>query len=469
MNPNAKVTARITPRGSLDLISQDEISLLQSQTDTGIYKIFRQCALAVLNCGQETDDPGALLESYADFDVRLIPQPRGIKLEVRNAPPLAFVDGAMIQGLQEHLFAVLRDIVYASQALANPGTSDLDRSTRGVRGRSLENSEDITNFIFKMLRNAGALIPRRMPNLVVCWGGHSISREEYDYTKEVGYALGFRGFDICTGCGPGAMKGPMKGAAVAHSKQRIQDGRYVGVSEPGIIAAESPNPIVNELVIMPDIEKRLEAFVRIGHAIVIFPGGVGTAEEILYLLGVLQNPANADIPLPVILTGPKANADYFKQIDAFIGLTMGESARRRYKIVIDDPEQVALEVKQGIKDLTFYRRQSSDAFYFNWLLKIAPAFQEPFVPTHEAMANLQLHRDQAPHLLAANLRRAFSGIVSGNVKEEGIRRVRKHGPFELRGDKVLLNAIGQLLESFVAQNRMKLPGKSYEPCYRIVG
>ncbi len=43
---------------------------------------------------------------------------------------------------------------------------------------------------------------------------------------------------------------------------RLGDGSYA-FSEPGIIAAESPNPIVNQLVIMPDIEKRLEAFVRL--------------------------------------------------------------------------------------------------------------------------------------------------------------------------------------------------------------
>ncbi len=71
------------------------------------------------------------------------------------------------------------------------------------------------------------------------------------------------------------MKGPMKGATIAHSKQRVSPGRYIGITEPGIIAAESPNPIVNELVIMPDIEKRLEAFVRLAHGMIIFPGGVG--------------------------------------------------------------------------------------------------------------------------------------------------------------------------------------------------
>ena len=119
------------------------------------------------------------------------------------------------------------------------------------------------------------------------------------------------------------MKGPMKGAAIGHAKQRIGNGQYLGITEPGIIAAESPNPIVNDLVIMPDIEKRLEAFVRIGHGFVVFPGGAGTAEEILYLLGILLHPDNKGIPLPVILTGPDSAEEYFRQINQFILDTLG--------------------------------------------------------------------------------------------------------------------------------------------------
>ena len=163
------------------------------------------------------------------------------------------------------------------------------------------------------------------PDMVVCWGGHAISREEYDYTKKVGYELGLRTLNVCTGCGPGAMKGPMKGANIGHAKQRIRNGRYVGITEPGIIAAESPNPIVNSLIIMPDMEKRLEAFIRAGHGIVVFPGGVGTAEEILYLLGILLHPDNADQPMPLIMTGPKISEQYFRQIDEFIGATLERS------------------------------------------------------------------------------------------------------------------------------------------------
>lgn len=82
--------------------------------------------------------------------------------------------------------------------------------------------------------------PRVTPDLVVCRGGHSIASHEYEYTKNCGYQLGLRRLNIITGCGPGAMKGPIKGVAIGHVKQHIEARRYIGISEPGIIAAESP-------------------------------------------------------------------------------------------------------------------------------------------------------------------------------------------------------------------------------------
>ncbi|MDX1800570.1 MAG: DUF3412 domain-containing protein, partial [Marinobacter sp.] len=230
-----------------------------------------------------------------------------------------------------------------------------------------------------------------------------------------------------------------------------------------------PNPIVNELVIMPDIEKRLEAFVRAGHGIIVFPGGVGTAEEILYLLGVLLHPDNADLPFPVVFTGRKENAAYFHMIDEFIRNALGDEATKKYEIIIDDPVKVAQTMKKGIADVETFRRAMQDAYYFNWMLKIDPVFQLPFEPNHDNMRALELHRDQPAHLVAANLRKAFSGIVAGNVKEQGIRQIQEKGPFEIAGDPVLLKPLEALLEAFVEQNRMKLPGSSaYQPSYRIV-
>lgn len=380
---------------------------------------------------------------------------RGIRLDLKNAPAIAFVDGELIRGVADLLFAVVRDIAYTAIEVQN-GPFDL------------ETSEGLTNAVFEILRNARAMRPHQDPNLVVCWGGHSIGREEYLYTKRVGYELGLRGLDICTGCGPGAMKGPMKGATIAHAKQRQRNPRYIGMTEPGIIAAESPNPIVNQLLIMPDIEKRLEGFVRLGHGIIVFPGGVGTAEEILYLLGILLHPDNAGVPFPLVFTGPKESVAYFEQIDRFIRLTLGDEAAKRYRIIVEDPVAVAKAMKDGMKIVREHRIANRDAFFFNWTLKIPFAFQQPFEPDHAAMAALDLHFGRPVHELAADLRRAFSGIVAGNVKEAGMRRIEQHGPFEIRGDAAIMASLDDLLRAFVEQRRMKMSGE-YQPCYRVVG
>ncbi|WP_256080901.1 nucleotide 5'-monophosphate nucleosidase PpnN [Massilia sp. YIM B04103] len=450
------VDTLISPEGKLEVLSKAEVIKLLDSGKGGLYNIFRNCALAVLNCGSTIDDGKELLERFASFDINILQRERGIKLEIKGAPAIAFVDGKMIKGIHEHLFAVLRDIVFVSNEVTDNPKFDLGRS------------EGITDAVFHILRNANLLQPQLNPNLVVCWGGHSINRAEYNYSKEVGYQMGLRGLDICTGCGPGAMKGPMKGATIGHAKQRFGAGRYLGITEPGIIAAESPNPIVNDLVIMPDIEKRLEAFVRTGHGIVVFPGGAGTAEEILYILGILLHPDNEDLPFPLIFTGPEPSREYFVQINDFIGRTLGEKAQQRYKIIVDDPELVAKEMVDGIKQVREFRKARSDAYYFNWALKIDEEFQRPFTPTHENMRNLSLHKNQPTHLLAAQLRRAFSGVVAGNVKDDGIRAIEKYGHFEIHGDAEIMGPMDALLASFVAQSRMKLAGKAYTPCYRIV-
>ncbi|MEJ2621884.1 MAG: nucleotide 5'-monophosphate nucleosidase PpnN [Candidatus Thiodiazotropha sp.] len=450
----SRLSATVRPGGSLEVLSQLEVNDLLDTSARGLYGLFRRCALAVLNCGSETDNAKDIFHSYRDFGIHLMQSHRGIQLRLENAPGSAFVDAKMIRGIQEHLFAVLRDIIYVHNEIQNNP------------GYDLKNPVHITSAVFHILRNARVLHTGMDPNLIVCWGGHSIGRSEYDYTKEVGYQLGLRGLNICTGCGPGAMKGPMKGAALGHAKQRIGDGRYLGITEPGIIASEPPNPIVNELVIMPDIEKRLEAFVRTGHGVVIFPGGAGTMEELLYLLGILMHPNNQEHSFPLILTGPAESAEYFDEIHRFIGMTLGDQAQQHYQLIIDDSQAVAKAMAEAMEKVRSCRYDANDAFYFNWRLHIESDLQHPFIPTHKAMAGLQLNRHQQPHLAAANLRKAFSGIVAGNVKEDGIRAVEKHGPFMLHGEQLVMDAMDRLLIAFAAQNRMKLQG-DYSPCYHL--
>ncbi|HYQ29568.1 MAG TPA: pyrimidine/purine nucleotide monophosphate nucleosidase domain-containing protein, partial [Polyangiaceae bacterium] len=236
--------------------------------------------------------------------------------------------------------------------------------------------------------------------------------------------------------------------------------------EPGIIAAEPPNPIVNELVVLPDIEKRLEAFVRVAHCLIIFPGGPGTAEELLYALALKMDPRNRDCQMPLILTAAQGQAGYFAALDEFVKVTLGEEARQHYEIITDSPAAVARAAVAGYQAAAKRRFERQEPMYYHSELVIDAELQRPFVPTHESMASLRLHRDQEGFVLARELRKLFSGIVAGNIKQPTVNRIKQFGPFEITAAPAITEPIDRLLNSFVEQGRMKISG-DYQPCYRV--
>ena len=125
-------------------------------------------------------------------------------------------------------------------------------------------------------------------------------------------------------------------------------------------------------------------------------------------------------------------------------------------------------MRHKLEEVLTYRKQTGDAFHFNWSLVIEPEFQQPFEPTHDSIANLPINYDLDTAKLAANLRRVFSAIVAGNVKSQGIQAIRNNGPFEISGDSKIMQLMDNLLASFVEQQRMKLPGSKYIPCYKVI-
>ncbi|MBO6258543.1 MAG: LOG family protein [Succinivibrio sp.] len=448
----------VWPAGSMSLLTQLEADLISHTSQGELYNLYRNCSLAVLNSGNKTDNSKELLENYENFEINVIRTERGLKIELINPPKSAFVDGKIVFSLRNHLYSVLRDIVQI-----NPYA---DQFRKIIQKDKASRSELITNGIFTILRNAGTLQVGVAPNIAVCWGGHSISEEEYEYAYQVGFAMGLRKIDICTGCGPGIMEAPMKGSIMGHTMQSATEQcRLIGLTEPSIIAAEPPNSMVSELVIMPDIEKRLEAFVRLGHVLVVFPGGPGTAEELLYILTIKMCKENRHIPTPLILTGNKDSAPYFNTLEAFLKKCFGPEVTRYYKLIIDDPDAVAREVKTELQNTYEHRSLTHDSFCYNWALHIPESLQIPFEVTHENMSKLNLHKDQEPYELSAALRAAFSGIVSGNVKEKGVRLVAEKGPFKLHGDKEIIQSMDQLLKDFIDQGRILLSKREYKPCY----
>ncbi|MGN0914732.1 MAG: nucleotide 5'-monophosphate nucleosidase PpnN [Succinivibrio sp.] len=451
----------VWPVGSMALLTQSEADGLSMSSQGELYDLYRNCSLAVLNSGNVTDNSKELLDNFKNFEINIIRNERGLKLELINPPESALVDGQVITKLRKHLYAVLRDIVQIDSFC-----NFLDGT---LKSRFSSESAYTTNLIFMILRNAHVLQAGIKPNLAVCWGGHSINESEYDYAYKVGLEMGLRKIDICTGCGPGVMEAPMKGSLQGYSEQCEQEKcRMIGLTEPSIIAAEPPNSMITDLVILPDIEKRLEAFVRLGHNLVIFPGGPGTAEELLYILCIKLSKENKHNYLPLILTGNSESRPYFQALEDFLITCFGKDITRYYELIIDDPAKVAKTVAENNGSVLDHRTITHDSYCFNWSLYIPHELQQANEVTHEYMEQLNLSRDQEAWKLAANLRAAFSGIVTGNVKEQGIRLVAKKGPFKLHGDPEIINAMDKLLKDFIDQGRVILSQKEYVPCYELV-
>ena len=99
--PVHTIDVSVTPRGSMEVLSQREVRNLSEAGSGSTYQIFRQCALAILNTGAPVDDSRSILEAYADFEVLIQQLERGVSLELRNAPADAFVDGHMIASVRE--------------------------------------------------------------------------------------------------------------------------------------------------------------------------------------------------------------------------------------------------------------------------------------------------------------------------------------------------------------------------------
>jgi len=149
MSPQSSTVehAVVNPENVLAVLSQAEVNKLCSARQGPLFDTFRRCALAALTSGLETDNARELLDAHANFQVSFEQVDRGLRLHLRNAPAHAFVDGVMIRGIQQQLFAVLRDIVYIAGELTQRERFDLS-SPAGI-----------TDSVFHILRHAGLLRP----------------------------------------------------------------------------------------------------------------------------------------------------------------------------------------------------------------------------------------------------------------------------------------------------------------------
>lgn len=452
--------ASVTFEGApLSMLHPEELKMFTSTGSQGISAIIREqleeCLLGILGAEDAMNQSKDLKDLYPNFKTKITREKQTIRLELENAPANAFIDGVLIPIRKRHVAAAFRDLAYQARHFENaydaPSRSELVEKMMMDAG--LRNRQELK--IQHELRNAYQ---------VVFQGGHTVGAAEYKYCKLVGEECGLRGWEGISGGGPGTMRGTLRGNEKGFHQLLVKDARQMGFTSPEIIAAEPPNIWVTDLVILPDIEKRLEAFARKMHAIVFLPGGVGTFEELLIQLGMKLDERNGDQHWPMVVTG--ADGEYAQDINEFVGTVLGEKATRQYHTVINSPKGVAEFVDSHKPDIDFARDLNEDAHEWNRSLFIPEEFQTPFVPSHANMEALELTTNQPIGKLAAELRKLCKGLVYGAVTAEGMANIKEYGKFKIHGDRKILDALDRLLSRFVAKKRIKAEG--YEPCYEFV-
>jgi predicted Rossmann-fold nucleotide-binding protein len=412
---------------------------------------------------------GYFEELDPNLTMELKPLKSKLKILLNGIPKDKLVRGKLIKMKELQIVCGIRDILLSRQY---PLTET--------------SPEGITDYIFHFVRNAGILTKddqqRNHYGRIMIQGGHHIPKIESTHHKRLGYRIGLLGLELITGSGPGSMEDPMKGAIRGYQMNRLKR-KFIGITEDGIISGEPCNDYIDHLIVFPDIEKRLEAFIRMSKAGIILPGGPGTFEEILTILWIKTHPANKNFRFPLYFCQPVQSGDYFENIIELLNdcFDTDFSDKGYIKFFISDaenktdpaldPRRIADELYEEMREN--YKRgkkaeHDNGIPYFplwDWDVYFPERLQKPLEIKKDFIESLTFSRKSSMTELFFSLRSLSSAIVECNVRDRDF--IKRNGLFELKGDKSILRKVDKLFQAFAEAGRMG--GRSYECPYKIIG
>ncbi len=122
--------------------------------------------------------------------------------------------------------------------------------------------------------------------------------KEYAEVRSLATRLTELGCDIVTGGGPGLMEAANEGAASSRGNGKKKT-RSFGLTI--AVPYEKANPYLDSVTAHRTFFSRLHHFVRMSQAFVVFPGGIGTALELMMVWQLLQ--VGFMTERPVVLVG----------------------------------------------------------------------------------------------------------------------------------------------------------------------
>lgn len=147
--------------------------------------------------------------------------------------------------------------------------------------------------------------------------------------------LSERGIDVVTGGGPGLMAAANRG--VLASKRHRSYSYGLPLDLPSL--AEPANKHLDIKSAHKRFSSRLDEFIRLSHAVVVAPGGIGTLLELMYVWQLLQ--LDTVEPRPFILLGREFWSGFLKWMEEVPGEHRLISPRDlEFVSIVDRPEEV---------------------------------------------------------------------------------------------------------------------------------
>ncbi len=178
----------------------------------------------------------------------------------------------------------------------------------------------------------------RFENAVTMFGSARLkpNHKMYHAAEETAKLLSENGYAVITGGGPGIMEAGNRGAFMAK-------GESVGLNIE-LPFEQKPNPYIRTLINFHYFFCRKVMFVKYARAVIIFPGGFGTMDELFESLTLVQTGRMPKVP--IILFG----SYYWKDMEAWFRKMLvkegciDENDLYIYQIV-DDPREVVKIIK----------------------------------------------------------------------------------------------------------------------------
>lgn len=177
----------------------------------------------------------------------------------------------------------------------------------------------------------------------------------YALTERIARALSDAGFSVISGGGPGLMQAANKGAYEGRSPS-------VGLNIE-LPFEQMPNPYQNIGINFHYFFSRKVMFVRFATAYIVMPGGLGTLDEMMEVLTLIQTGKSPQIP--VILVGTefwKGLVDWIQS--HLLGEKMISENDMNLFSVMDDPQEIVNAI------FKFYEKRGFEHTQEEWELML---------------------------------------------------------------------------------------------------